>query len=136
MSYRLAEGLQTAVYQCLTTDAALTALVGAAIYDAIPAGAVPEIYVAIGDEEVRDRSDITGAGAEHRFVVSVVTETESFIRAKSVAAAVSAALTGAELMLTSGRVVGLWFDRAVARRVGRADRVRRIDLRFRARVED
>jgi hypothetical protein len=85
---------------------------------------------------VRDRSDISGAGAEHRFIVSVVTDEAGFAAAKSVAAAVSDALADANLPLSRGRLVGLWFDRVTARRSGKAGRVRRIDLRFRARVED
>ena len=72
----------------------------------------------------------------HRFAVSVVTERAGFGGAKTVAAAVSDALVNADLSLGRGRLVGLWFERAVARRAGKAGRVRRIDLRFRARVED
>jgi hypothetical protein len=48
---------------------------------------------------------------------------------------VSDALTGATLILARGRLVGLWFQRARAKRVEAAD-VRRIDLFFSARVED
>ena len=50
-------------------------------------------------------------------------------------AAVSDALTGATLVLGRGRLVGLWFLKARARRVEKAD-ARRIDLTFRARTED
>lgn len=136
MSYGMAAPLQEAVYQTLLADSALSALVGAAVYDTLPAGPVPEIYVSLGPEEVRDRSDKDGAGALHRFTVSVVSGAAGFARAKSVASAVSDALTGGSLGLSRGRVVGLWFERASARRTGRAGQVRRIDLRFRARVED
>lgn len=136
MSYGVAAALQSAVYQRLLADAEVNALVGAAVYDALPAGDLPETYVSIGPEEVRDRSDKDGAGALHRFAVSVVTERAGFGGAKTVAAAVSDALVNADLSLGRGRLVGLWFERAVARRAGKAGRVRRIDLRFRARVED
>lgn len=136
MSYAMAGALQSAVYERLQSDAALTALIGGAVYDAVPAGAVPQTYVALGPEDVRDRSDSTAAGAQHRFTVSVVTEADGFAAAKEVAAAVSDALLGAGLTLQRGRVIGLWFERAVAKRDGRAGRVRRIDLRFRAQLED
>ena len=136
MSYAMAAPLQEAVYQHLAGDAGLNALIGGAIYDALPAGPVPETYVSLGPEEVRDRSDASGAGALHRFTVSVVSEAEGFAAAKTIAAAIGDALLNGTLVLSRGRVVGLWFERASARRTGRAGQVRRIDLRFRARVED
>ncbi|MDK3072946.1 DUF3168 domain-containing protein [Sedimentitalea sp. JM2-8] len=136
MSYGLANALQTAVYQQLRSDALVSTLVGNAVYDALPVGDVPNLYVTLGPETVRDRSDISGVGAEHRFIISVVTDEAGFGAAKNVAAAVGDALIDADLPLSRGRLVGLWFDRATARRTGKAGRVRRIDLRFRARVED
>ena len=134
MSYGAAAALQAAVYQRLAGDGALAALVGDAIYDAAPAGALPALYVSLGPEDVRDRSDKTGAGAQHRFTVSVISDAAGFHAAKQAAAAVSDALTGAGLTLARGRLVGLYFDRARARRSGPG--TRRIDLRFHARVDD
>jgi uncharacterized protein DUF3168 len=136
MSYGVAAALQSAVYQQLLGDSGVSALVGAAIYDALPAGEMPQTYVSLGPENVRDRSDGTGGGALHLFTVSVVTQTAGFGAAKTVAAAIGDTLIGADLTLNRGRLVGLWFDRASARRTGKAGRIRRIDLRFRARVED
>lgn len=136
MSYAMAAALQTAVYQELLADPTVGSLVGTAIYDAPPAGDLPETYVTLGPEEVRDRSDATGRGALHRFTVSVVTDAAGFGAAKSAAGAICDALHGADLTLARGRLVGLWFERAAARRSGKAGRSRRIDLRFRARVED
>lgn len=133
MSYGMGAALQAAVYQRLMADSRLDALVGSAIHDAVPPGAPAGTYVSIGPEEVRDRSDKTARGAEHQFVVSVVTDAAGFQTAKSVAGAVSDALTDATLILARGRLVGLWFLRARARRDGGE---RRIDLTFRARVED
>jgi len=136
MSYGMAAALQSAVYQHLLADTQVGGLVGGAIYDAIPPGDLPQTYVSLGPEEVRDRSDKTNSGAMHRFTVSVVTEVTGFGVAKAVAAAIGDALVDADLPLSRGRLVGLWFERASARRSGKADRVRRIDLRFRASVED
>ena len=135
MSYGVSSALQAAVYQRLQADAALAALVGGGIFDAAPPGVVPTIYVSLGPEDVRDRSDKTGRGADHEFTVSVVTTPAGFQSAKDAAAAVSDALVDAPLVLSRGALVSLNFVRARAKRVQDAD-VRRIDLRFRARVED
>ena len=136
MSYAMAGALQAAVYDLLSNDAALAALVGGAIYDGLPAGTVPETYVSLGQETVRDRSDKGGAGALHRFTVSVVSTAQGFSTAKQAAAAISDALADAAPPLSRGRVVGIWFERASAERTGSAGEIRRIDLKFRARVED
>jgi len=135
MSYGIAAALQAAVWQRLSGDAALVALVGGAIFDAPPPGPLPATYVVLGPEEARARADASGQGAWHRFTVSVVTDAAGFQGAKAVAGAVSDALIDAPLALTRGRLVALNFDRARAWRAGAGDR-RRIDLRFRARVEE
>ena len=135
MSYGAAAALQAAIYQRLTADTVLDGLVNGAIYDAVPPGNPVGTYVSIGPEVVKDASSQTERGAEHEFSVSVVTDAQGFQNAKAVAASVSDALTGATLLLARGHLVGLWFLRARARRVEDAD-VRRIDLFFRARVQD
>ena len=117
MSYGTAAALQAAIYQRLMADSAVDALVGGAIYDSVPPGTVTGTYVSIGPEDVRDASDQVGRGAFHEFTVSVVTDQAGFQAAKAVAAAVSDALTGATLVLGRGRLVGLWFLKARARRV-------------------
>ncbi len=134
MSYGVAAALQAAVYQKLLADAALGALVGGAVYDAVPPGTTTGTYVSLGPEDVLDASDKTGDGATHDFVISVITDEAGFALAKAVAAAVSDALVDADLVLSRGSLVGLWFLRAQARRVETAE-TRRIDLTFRARVE-
>jgi hypothetical protein len=132
MSYGQAAALQAAVYQHLS---ALPELAGIPVVDAIPKGQGGSSFVLIGSEEVRDQSDASGSGAEHRFTVSVISEAAGFNAAKDMAVAISDALNTAALELSRGRLVGLWFQRATARR--RDDgRVRRIDMTFRARVED
>lgn len=135
MSYGMGAALQAAVYGRLQADAALVALVGDAIYDAAPAGGAAGMYVSLGVDEARDRSDGTGAGAVHDFTVSVVTDASGFAAAKDAAAAISDALVDAALVLSRGRLVSLGFLRARARRVP-GGALRQIDLRFRARVED
>lgn len=134
MSYAASGALQAAVYQRLAADAGLAALVGGAIYDVVPAGTLPTTYVTLGPEDARDASDKTAQGAEHRFVVSVVTAAAGFQTAKDAAAVISDALVDAALPLDRGRLVSLSFLRARARRVQKND-IRRIDLTFRARVD-
>jgi len=135
MSYALAAALQTAVYNQLATDSTLLSLVGTHVYDALPAGAVPDLYVSLGTEVSQDASDMTGQGAWHRFIISVVSTAPGFAPAKAAAAAVCDALIDANLTLTRGTLVSLTFDRATALRID-ADNGRRIDLRFKARLCD
>lgn len=133
MTYAVAQALQAAVYGRLAAHAPLAAVVGPHVYDAVPPGLLPPLYVALGPETARDRSDGTGRGAEHDFAVTVVADTAGFAQAKAAASAISDALLGPVPTLARGRVVALRFLRATAARRGEA---RQIDLFFRARVED
>ena len=133
MTYALSQSLQQAVYAALTGDAALTALVGTAIFDAPPAGSIPALYVSLGPETAVERSDRTGSGARHDF--SVITDAGGFGQAKAVAGAVSDVMAAPLAPLTRGRVVALSFLRARAKR-DEAGQQRRIDLTFRALLDD
>ena len=135
MSYATSAALQTAVYQHLVNDPILATQIGTAIFDHAPSGPVPSTYVSLGPEDARDASDVSAQGAVHDFTVSVVTESDGFGGAKSVAAAVSDALVDAPLVLSRGTLVALRFLTARARRVGNGG-IRQIDLKFRARVDD
>ena len=135
MSYGVSFALQAAVFQALSNDPEVIALVGSAIYDALPGGTLPALYIVLGSEEASDASDKTGGGALHEFTISVVTESAGFSSAKSAAAAVSDALVDAPLILTRGTLVSLNFYKAKAARVGTGD-MRQINLIFRARVAD
>lgn len=135
MSYGTASALQAAVYQALAADAALASLVGSAIHDELPPGPVAGTYVSLGEGEVRDLSDKTGAMAEHRFTISVTSDAEGFATAKAAAGAVSDVLIHGALTLVRGQVVSLRFVKARERRV-RSGQVRRIELTFRAIVDD
>ena len=107
------------------------------LLDAPPASAandpVPPLFVRLGPERVRDRSDGTAGGALHDFSLTVETDEAGFRAAKEVAARISDVLLGAGLSLTRGRVVTLNFLRAQARR--RNSR-REIEIWFRAYLED
>lgn len=133
MSYGSTAALQQAVYAALTGDAEVQTLSGGAIYDALPPGPVPGLYVSLGPEQVQDRSDRTGRGALHDFPVTVVTTGAGFQAAKTLAAAISDALDEAALTLARGRLMRLRFLRARARRI---EDGREIEIWFRARVDD
>jgi hypothetical protein len=132
MSYGSATALQEAVYAALQGDAVVWSLSGGAIFDALPPGAVPGLYVSLGPERVRLRGDKTGRGALHEFSVLVVSDGAGFATAKALAVAVSDALDEAPLTLSRGTLVNLDFRRAQARRSGDS---RAIELWFRARVD-
>ncbi|MFZ5964711.1 DUF3168 domain-containing protein [Thalassococcus sp. BH17M4-6] len=134
MSYAISAALQTAIYQRLASDDALITLVGANIFDALPPGPLPQLYLTLGAERVRDASDATGYGAWHDLNVAVITEEAGFQSAKAAAVAVGDALVDADLTLDRGRLVSLRFLRARAKR--ESGGMRRIELTFRARVED
>ena len=131
MSYQAAAALQSAVFGALTAAASLA---GVNVVDAMPPGTNPGTFVLIGPEVVVDQSDGTGLGAEHRFVVSVISDASGFMTAKSVAASVSEVLLAGGMVLSTGHLVSVHFQRAVARRLD-VGAVRRIDLTFRARIE-
>lgn len=135
MSYAVSAALQAGIFESLTSDVALMNLVGGAIHDQMPPGPVDGTVVTLGPEEVRDLSDQTHSGAEHRFLISVVSDTAGFQIAKTVAGRITDILVDARPTLTRGRVVSLGFVSARARRV-RSGQTRRIELSFRAIVED
>lgn len=135
MTYGVSAALQTAVFGALSGDTDLSNLVGGAIFDAEPAGLLPEIYVTLGAETVRAQSDASGGGAVHEFVISVVTDAAGFSMAKQAAVSICDVLIDADLELSRGRLVSCRFAKAKAARVENGT-ARRIDLSFRARVDD
>lgn len=135
MSYGAAGALQAAIYNLLRSDPVVVSLVGTGIFDAVPTGTPPDLYVSLGPEVAFAENDNTGKGSRHRFVVSVVSAVSGFLEAKSVAGAIADALHNVRPDLDRGRVVRIQFQKATARRTG-SGKKRRIDLRFEARLED
>jgi hypothetical protein len=131
MSYAASAALQGAVYQRLT---GWSALAGVSVVDAVRPGTGTGTFILLGPENVTDQSDKSGLGAEHQFVVSIISDASGFIPAKTAAGRVSEALVGASLTLATGTLVSLSFVRASAKRLNTGDS-RRIDLTFRARIE-
>ena len=134
MSYGLSSELQTAVFQALENDPALPSLVNGAIHDALPQGALPETYISLGPEYVKEANACGSRGAWHDFVISVVSTEPGFRKAKMAAGAVNNALHEADLQLDRGNLISLTFLKARAARLSSG--ARRIDLTFRARVEE
>lgn len=135
MTYALSAALQASIYAKLSGDNVVAGLVGDAIYDALPGGALPETFISLGSEQVRDASDKTANGAVHRIDVSVRTQKPGFSEAKRIAVAVSDALHHADLTMDRGRLVSLRFLRAQARRLDQSAG-REIRMQFSARVDD
>jgi len=135
MSYAISEALQTAVFTALSGDAGVTALVGSNLYDAVPSGPLPSLYIALGEEKVRDLSSKTSAGALHDLNVDVHSDVAGFQASKAVAAAVCDALIDADLSLSRGTLTRLQFKFARARK-GISPDQRVINLTFRAQVTE
>lgn len=135
MSYAVSKSLQGAVYSALSGDATLSGLVGSNVFDAVPAGVAPDLYVSLGPEDVSTRTDSSGTLTTHRIIISVVGSSAGFSALKDAAGAVSDILDGADLTLSRGTLVAIDFEKARARKTtGNSDR--RIDLWFRAIVQD
>ena len=138
MSLALSGELQGAIYTALIGDAALVALVGVEIYDApLPSGGALPLgeHVTLGEEVVKPFNSITSSGGVHDFDVVVHSTANGFAAAKVVAAAVDAVLVDTNLPVAGGHLVSLRFVKAKAKR-GVAPELRRIEMRFRAVVED
>ncbi len=137
MSYAMSAALQVAVFNALSTNVALGALVEG-IYDA-PSGSdgTPPVgsYITLGDEEAKDRSSGSHKGTTLDFEVNIHSDFAGFSAAKAVAAEVVDTLAWADLGLTRGRLVVLRFLKSRTRR-GAAPETRRIALVFRAILDD
>ena len=138
MTYALAWPLQEAIFQALCHDQTCATFFEHRVFDAPPpliGDAAPEgLYLTLGDEEAIDWSTAGGAGAEHLVTLSVHAPRRGFSEAKQAAAAVSEALL-AGLAPVRGTVANIRFvDARTAREEN--DALRRIDMRFRIRIED
>ena len=135
MSYAVSSALQKAVFSALGAHVDLQNAVNGAIFDAIPKGVATELFVSLGPETVKGRSDASAMGSQHDLTVSVHSREDGFAEAKNVAGLVSDALSGTDLALERGNLVFLRFLKAVAKK-NRGAPGRRIDMIFRARVDD
>jgi len=138
MTYALSAPLQRAVYEVLTGDPGLQALVDGHIYDGpLPLETYdsPVDYVTLGGETVKDAGTATTDGAVHDFTVVVHSNAAGFKAGKTIAGAICDVLLDAQLPLSRGQLVYLRFLKARAV-VGPPPSRRTIQLNFRAFVED
>ncbi len=135
MSYAVSEALQAAVFTALTGDAGVSALVGSNIFDAVPSGVLPSLYISLGEEKSQNASSKTSAGASHDFAVDIHGDVAGFQAVKALAAAVCDALIDANLSLARGSLTSLQFKFARATKGVSPDQ-RVINLTFRAYVSD
>ena len=134
MSYLHSASLQRAVFQALLADETLVSLVGQNVFDAMPSEQLPDLFVSLGSETVRDASDKTSYATRHEFTISVISTHSGFLEAKTAAAAIGRVLSDPDLTLSHAQLTFLNFDRATARR-DTDSQTRRIDLVFRARID-
>ena len=97
--------LQKAVYQALTADAALMAIVNG-VYDFVPASAAYP-YAVIGEMTGADRSTKTTGGMEFRFFVRVFSREGGRKQAASAMERIHAVLHHAALSVTGQTLVSL-----------------------------
>ena len=139
MTYALSWPLQEGVFQLLSADVGVAALVGGRIYDAPPsleAETDPDgIYVTIGDESARNWSTASDHGAAHLLTIAVHAPRRGFAEAKQAAGAISDAMLGGAITMSRGQVILVSFVSARTRRA-EGDAVRRVEMRFRVTVED
>jgi len=110
--------LQQAVFARLTSDAALTALLGGArIYDDVPVrAAFPYVTFAQGAE--RDWSTASEAGAEHALVLHVWSRGNGRKELLAIMEALRVSLHDAALTLTGHRLINLRHEASEVRREG------------------
>ncbi|MHA1128845.1 MAG: DUF3168 domain-containing protein, partial [Alphaproteobacteria bacterium] len=103
----------------------------------LPVGGVLPVgeYVTLGEEIVKPFNSMTSQGGVHDFDVTVHSTANGFGAAKTVGGAIGAVLIDANLTVTGGALISLRFLKARARR-GVAPELRRIEMRFRAVVEN
>jgi hypothetical protein len=118
--------LQTAIWKALTASQDLA---GIPVWDAPPAGARPELWVHVGEDDARAAPDASADGSEHFVKIWVEGVPGSYARAKGAAAAIFLAL---EALPEVPGLVNIEFRRSRARNVGGR---RRIEMIFRARMD-
>lgn len=98
--------LQKALLAHLRSDPALSALVGARVYDAAPEERLFP-HVVLGRAQTRPWGGLDGEGLEHALTLTCVSQFDGAEEAKAVVAAIRARLHGAELALDGCRLVNL-----------------------------
>ncbi|MEC9343066.1 MAG: DUF3168 domain-containing protein [Pseudomonadota bacterium] len=128
------EALQKAVFEALSQDTGLAALIGAArVYDDVPPGTHPP-YLVFADSSELDWSTGTEEGGEIRFAVEIWTAHRGRRQAAAIAVSVRDALAGIDTLEAPFHLVNLRFVSARFARDQQTEYFRGL-LRFRAVVE-
>jgi hypothetical protein len=135
VSYAASAALQKAIFGHLQAANRPSDWDEIPIVDALDQGLVPDTYISIGPETVRQASTKTSRGAEHRITIAVTSASGGFYRLKEIAGWVCEHLDGTRPNLPIGTLCALEFLRAQARR-GPTGAARSIDLSFRAIIHD
>lgn len=129
-----ASALQKAIYERLSGDVALTALIGGnAVTDRRPAAPAAPLVVIAGIDST-DHSTATEPGEEHAITLDIWTDAAGHRQVQAIAAAVRTALHDAALSLTGHRLVLLFHRETRVAREGKS-RFHRAEMRFFAVTE-
>jgi hypothetical protein len=125
--------LQAAIFSALSSDATLQALIGAALYDAVPrAAAFP--YAVVGDDMESNWDTATEQGSQHIVSVDVWSQGGGHKESKTIADAVRAVLDGAALTLAGQTLIDIRYQGAEFARATDGETYR-ATLKFRAVLE-
>ncbi|MFD1702203.1 DUF3168 domain-containing protein [Methylopila henanensis] len=134
MTASAALSLRAAVFARLSSDAALSGLLGGAkIHDEPPRAALPP-YVALGPMTARDVSGDLVPAVEHELALELWSREGGLAEALKAADRVVRLLDGAELALDGHRLASLAWRFTAADRATNAD-FRRAEIAFRAVTE-
>lgn len=126
--------LQKAMFETLTANSALTALLGGSrIYNDVPRGAALP-YVTIGESTLRDWSTGSEDGHEHLLTVLVWSRANGEREVHQILTSVEAALDDAPLTVAGARLVNLRHEFSEVRRDADGETSRGL-VRFRAVTE-
>lgn len=126
--------LQKAIFEALSSDPALTALLGPGrIFDRQVAR-VPLPYVVFAAWETRDWDTSTERGEAHRITLDIWSDENGRREAQAIAAAVTTVLHDAQPALATHHLVNLRLERSTSAREPRSRR-HRASLQFRAVTE-
>jgi hypothetical protein len=126
--------LQKAIFDALSADAALTALLEPGrIYDDVPQGS-PLPYISLGQATAQDWSTGSEEGTEHLLTVHVWSGARGKKQAHEILGAIRAALHDRPLTLAGHRLVNLRHEHSEVRRAPDGETIHGL-ARFRAVTE-
>ncbi len=135
MSIDYPNEIQTSVFEALNANAQIYEKTEGAIFDHVPTSQdLPEIYVRIGDEQIKNRSSKTNSISEAIFEISIFSQHQGFIAAKHLSSLISQELTKDKLNFNNEKLIGIWFVKSQTYRLSSGN-LRQIKLWFKALIE-